>query len=216
MAVACFALFIALGGVGIAATSLPRNSVGTKQLRKNAVTSAKVKNHSLLKADFRAGQLPLGAKGAAGPPGPAGPAGSTGAKGDTGQQGPSNAYSVSVAGPVAMAAQTLVQLASLSLPAGKYVIFAKAWFDGDPTGLLDTVDCRLRAESDSDTSSATAYTTSSPPSPTPVHQPQMLSNNLVHEYSTAGTADFICGSTNSVSARNVVVTAIKVASLTTG
>ncbi len=114
MAVACFALFVALGGVGIAAASLPRNSVGTRQLRNNAVTSSKVKNHSLLKADFKLGQLPLGTRGTTGPPGPRGPTGGTGAKGDTGPRGPSDAYSTSVAGPVAMAKLTLTILASLS------------------------------------------------------------------------------------------------------
>jgi hypothetical protein len=111
-----------------------------------------------------------------------------------------------------MAALTLTSLASLSLPAGKYVIFAKAWFDGDPTGSTDTVDCRLRAESDFDVSDATAY---KPLIGTP-DQPQALTTNLVHEYSAAGTADFVCGSTAAVNAHNVVLTAIKVASLTTG
>jgi hypothetical protein len=45
--VATLALFLALGGVGIAATKLPKNSVGTKQLKKNSVTGAKVKKHTL-------------------------------------------------------------------------------------------------------------------------------------------------------------------------
>jgi len=197
--------------VGIAATSLPRNSVGTKQLRKNAVTSSKVKNHSLLKAGFKAGQVPVGAKGAKGATGPPGSTGTTGAKGDTGPRGPSDAYSTSVVGPVAMAQLTLVKLASLSLSAGKYVIFAKAYFDADP-GIVGTVECTLRAEGDSDLSDATVY---KPLSGTP-DQPQTLTTNVLHEYSASGTADFICGSTDTVSADHVVVTAIKVASLTTG
>jgi hypothetical protein len=46
------------------------------------VTAAKVKNASLLAADFKAGQLP------AGPPGPAGATGATGATGAQGPQGP--------------------------------------------------------------------------------------------------------------------------------
>lgn len=37
------ALFVALGGTTHAATSLPKNSVGTNQLKKNAVTSPKIK-----------------------------------------------------------------------------------------------------------------------------------------------------------------------------
>ncbi len=41
---ALVALFVALGGTTYAATSLPKNSVGTKQLKNSAVTSKKIKN----------------------------------------------------------------------------------------------------------------------------------------------------------------------------
>jgi hypothetical protein len=67
---ATVAVFVALGGVSYAATQLPKNSVGAKQLRKNAVTGAKVKDGSLKKADFGASQLPTGATGPVGPAGP--------------------------------------------------------------------------------------------------------------------------------------------------
>jgi hypothetical protein len=42
--VACLALFIALGGAAVAASTVAKNSVGTKQLKANAVTAAKIKN----------------------------------------------------------------------------------------------------------------------------------------------------------------------------
>ena len=42
MVVACVALAIALSGTGYAALKLPRNSVGTKQLRNGAVTNKKL------------------------------------------------------------------------------------------------------------------------------------------------------------------------------
>lgn len=71
LAISLIALFVALGGTGYAALKLPMNSVGTKQIKKNAVTSPKVRNGSLLAADFKSGQLPAGP---AGPPGPAGTA----------------------------------------------------------------------------------------------------------------------------------------------
>jgi hypothetical protein len=78
---ACVALFIALGGVSYAA-ALPRNSVGSQQIKKDAVTSAKVKDGSLKALDFGTGQLSSGATGAKGDPGPTGPAGpATGAAG---------------------------------------------------------------------------------------------------------------------------------------
>ena len=53
MVVACLALAVSLSGVGYAATVLPKNSVGTPQLKKNAVIAAKVLNGSLLAADFK-------------------------------------------------------------------------------------------------------------------------------------------------------------------
>jgi len=64
---------------------IPRNSVGAPQLKKNAVTTAKVKNRSLLAIDFKAGQVPPGPTGERGAPGPQGPPGS---KGDSGPVGP--------------------------------------------------------------------------------------------------------------------------------
>jgi len=64
---------------------IPRNSVGAPQLKKNAVTTAKVKNRSLLAVDFKAGQVPPGPTGERGAPGPQGP---PGPKGDSGPVGP--------------------------------------------------------------------------------------------------------------------------------
>jgi hypothetical protein len=57
MIVACIALTVALGGTGYAAIRLPANSVGTKQLKKKAVTSPKVKDNSLTGADIRESTL---------------------------------------------------------------------------------------------------------------------------------------------------------------
>ena len=56
MLIACAALFIALAGTSVAAVSIviPRNSIGSLQLKANSVNSAKVLNGSL-----RPGRLPL-------------------------------------------------------------------------------------------------------------------------------------------------------------
>ena len=81
------ALFVALSGTAYAAT-LPRNSVGTAQLKRNAVTSSKVKPFSLLGSDFRRGQLPAGPQGPRGPQGPVGATGARGAEGPPGPRGP--------------------------------------------------------------------------------------------------------------------------------
>jgi len=83
MAVALVALFVALSGAGYAAVVLPKNSVGSVQIRDgpvkradlagNVVNSGKVADRSLLALDFALGQLPAGPPGSVGPTGPAGP-----------------------------------------------------------------------------------------------------------------------------------------------
>ena len=97
MVVACLALLVALSGTGYAVSNLPPGSVGSAQLKDNAVTntkiansavtSEKIRNRSLLAIDFLPGQLPRAKPGPAGPPGaqgPAGPAGPAGAAGTFG------------------------------------------------------------------------------------------------------------------------------------
>lgn len=91
MVVACVALTVALGGTSYAAINLPANSVGTKHIRNSAVTSSKVKDHSLLAVDFKSGQL---RRGPAGPAGPAGQPGATGALGATGPAGPGARWAI--------------------------------------------------------------------------------------------------------------------------
>src|SRR5579863_6095459 len=101
------AVFIVLGGGAYAATRLPKNSVGSRQIQPNAVNSSKVKDGSLLFKDFKPGQLTTPAAGTVGPMGATGAKGTTGAKGATGAtgatgtkgtqgqigpMGPSNAY----------------------------------------------------------------------------------------------------------------------------
>jgi hypothetical protein len=64
MVVACLALAVALSGTSAAdVLNVPTNSVGTQQLKANAVISSKVRNRSLLAVDFKPGQLPAGAHG---------------------------------------------------------------------------------------------------------------------------------------------------------
>jgi hypothetical protein len=102
LGVALVALFVALGGTGIAAVAVvPNNSVGTTQLKNDSVTRAKIahqsitsvliKPASLMASNFAAGQLPAGPNGGTGPAGSAGPAGQ---KGDTGERGPAGVVGV--------------------------------------------------------------------------------------------------------------------------
>ena len=83
LVVASLALLVALGGTGYAAVALPKNSVGTPQLRAGAVTSLKVKDKSLQLVDF----APLQRQQLKGAPGAAGPKGDKGEKGDKGDKG---------------------------------------------------------------------------------------------------------------------------------
>jgi hypothetical protein len=87
---ATLALFVALaGGTAYAANQLGKESVGTKELAKGAVTPAKLSKgakNSLKGATGSQGSQ--GPKGDAGPKGEAGPRGETGLKGETGPAGP--------------------------------------------------------------------------------------------------------------------------------
>jgi hypothetical protein len=76
---ASLALFVALGGTSYAAITLPRDSVGTKQIRQNAVHSADIRNNSIQTRDIakRARASLRGQQGPTGPAGPPGPAGIT-------------------------------------------------------------------------------------------------------------------------------------------
>jgi hypothetical protein len=86
--VAIAALVVALGGTSYAAIHLSKNSVGARQLQRNAVRSSKVADGSLLARDFKAGQLPAAKGGAPGPAGAQGPQGTPGQPGGQGIPGP--------------------------------------------------------------------------------------------------------------------------------
>jgi hypothetical protein len=81
---ASLAVFLALGGISWAATTLPRNSVGAKQIKTSAVGSSEVKDQSLKAHDFAPGTLTQGPQGPQGVPGPKGAPGAAGEKGDPG------------------------------------------------------------------------------------------------------------------------------------
>jgi hypothetical protein len=80
--IALLALFIALSGTTFAAAvALPKNSVGTAQLKNGAVTKKKINKKTIR-------QL----KGNRGPAGPQGPQGPTGPQGVQGVQGPAGPF----------------------------------------------------------------------------------------------------------------------------
>ena len=84
--ISLLALFVALGGTGYAAITLPRNSVGSAQIRRHAVGQSDLKtgavtSRALHDRSIRLTDLSRSARaslrGAAGPQGPAGPPGPT-------------------------------------------------------------------------------------------------------------------------------------------
>jgi hypothetical protein len=54
---ATLALFVALGGSSYAALNFPKNSIGTRQLKKGSVTAAKVANNAINGAKVKDGSL---------------------------------------------------------------------------------------------------------------------------------------------------------------
>ena len=80
-------LFLLLGGgAAFAATQLPKNSVGARQIKRGAITPAKVSNAT--RQVLAGNQGPQGKPGPQGPKGARGATGATGASGRTGAQGP--------------------------------------------------------------------------------------------------------------------------------
>ena len=90
---ATIALFVALGGTGYAAYSLPRDSVGPRELKANSVGSSELRSGAVASSSVRDGSLNLrdfsaaARQALAGSPGPQGPAGPSGPKGEPGASG---------------------------------------------------------------------------------------------------------------------------------
>jgi hypothetical protein len=146
--VASLALFLALGGAAFAATQLPRNSVGTGQLKAEAVTAGKIakKTRNQLKGD-RGATGPQGPQGKTGAKGAAGAKGATGAKGDTGARGPAGAAGTDGTGPAFEVFGTMktigagaTAIVGENLGAGAYVSSANVVVEATAPG---TVTCTL-------------------------------------------------------------------------
>jgi hypothetical protein len=140
---ATIAVFIALGGVSYATLKLPKNSVGSRQLKKNAVTTAKVKDGSLKAADF-GGQLPKGDQGAPGKPG---------------ERGPSDAYQL-----FDQPSENNAKAVSISLPPGNYVVSGSMWAGVSDQVNSDEVLCELTSPADGAHEANSIYTVGPAPS----------------------------------------------------
>jgi Collagen triple helix repeat (20 copies) len=93
--VTVLAFIVLAGGTAFAASEmLPKNSVGTKQLAKEAVTPAKLSKAS--KATLTGAKGATGSAGATGPQGPKGDKGDKGEKGEKGATGNANVITSSL------------------------------------------------------------------------------------------------------------------------
>jgi hypothetical protein len=163
MVVALIALAVALGGTGYAAVSLPKNSVGTKQLKRSAVTGAKVKasaitgakvkNDSLTQSDVLESSLAKVPSAASADNATSSTNATNAANANTlGGIGSSGFAQVKTrvfeAASVLSIADyandaTLFQLTDL--PGGQYVIQAKLQVDNDTVATDELIDCDLLA-----------------------------------------------------------------------
>lgn len=134
---ATIAMFVALGGLGYAATQLPRNSVGAKQLKKGAVTPKKLSKASKKTLE--------------GPRGPKGERGERGQTGERGAPGPSTVYAGFHNGVIELEDAPEPAM-SIPVPAGAYAIQAK--LNSFTQGGSDDIHCTLKAGDDVDVEEA--------------------------------------------------------------
>jgi hypothetical protein len=157
------ALFMSLGGVGYAAISVPDHSVGTAQLRNNAVTSGKIKNGAVTYKKINPGsvgivrantnQLQVRVSGTCG----AGTAIAT--VNQVGKVSCNNALpsEFGTTNNTASVTSTAATVSSVTLPAGpSYLAFANptATVTSGGTAQRVTVSCTLTVGSNTETRSA--------------------------------------------------------------
>jgi hypothetical protein len=220
MVVACIALTIALGGTSYAAIKLPAGSVGTKQLKKNAVTAPKVKNNALTGADVlesSLAQVPSAASAVSA----ANATNATNASHATNADHATNASSATTAGTANAAFSTfhdgpiplsdsLGTIATLTIPAaGKYVIAAKMTAFNISGTASPNDFCRLTAGADIDGDFFDV-------DGSPVDDAEIVALQLVHQFAAPGQVVLACTDAGGGSAEALFtrITAVQVAQLT--
>lgn len=144
--IAAIALFIVIGGTATAASGL----ISGKKIKPGTVTAKQIKNKTITKAKLAPSAV-KSLKGAAGETGPAGAKGATGVAGATGATGPAGADGED--GTVTPFETELINFGlpkdeypvplSLDVPAGNYLITAKAnVVSHDSTG-RNTIHCTI-------------------------------------------------------------------------
>ncbi|MCO5316534.1 MAG: hypothetical protein M9938_10305 [Solirubrobacterales bacterium] len=168
--IAGLALFVALGGTSIAATGL----INGKQIKPGTVTAKQIRNRTITTAKLAPATV-KGLRGRVGPTGATGQKGETGAAGVTGPAGPAAlpAAFENESDQLAIPANAgAVDLAELSLPAGRYLITAKAvlkpaapattscWVPADYGDFVDTSNWNANGPGEAGTLALTGITPS--------------------------------------------------------
>lgn len=201
---ASLALFLALGGAAYAATQLPKNSVGTRQLRNGSVTAAKIAGRT--RRQLRGSRGPAGPQGPQGKTGKQGPKGATGARGAQGPQGPSGADGNGPAlevfaglKPIEAGGSTVV---AENLGAGAYAVSANVAVE---SATATTVTCVLNGGGE-----AVGFVEAG--------SPATLTLSVVRNLGTAGNATLTCSAPGGATAKyaNLIATQVKSVSRVAG
>jgi hypothetical protein len=136
-------------------------------------------------------------------------------KGGPGPRGPANAFTAYVTGP-ANVPLAYTSLAHLNLPAGRYVVFGKAFFTNiSPGNGESTINCQLQAGANTDEAEVQLQ----PPN-NPTETEGIVALNVGTTLSAAGGVDLNCedggpgSGTGLTQAQFISVSAIQVATLT--
>lgn len=204
LTVSFVALGVALGGTATAATL-----IGTGQLRNNAVTSAKIKDGTVQGKDIKKGTVAVSDL-------------SKGTLKRIDKTGGGGAASTATAleavrksGPLAQPANQVVKVASLSLPAGSYVVTAKTTLSGftpEANALGNLLNqqtslggnCRLDVGGDVDQADGTVIVNQRP-------TPTSLIMQMTRTVGATTNADLLCAAGSAWSAANTSIIATKVA-----
>jgi hypothetical protein len=146
------ALFLVIAGGVAYAASLPRNSVGSREIKNESVKGIDVKRNALGGQEIAEDSLTL-PEGPTGPPGPRGATGPTGPMGDAGPSayGRFHDAQVSLPGGAGIGGNPRAgneDVLALDLPSGSYFVLAKGNFLA--AGEQPVAQCLLYADGDLD------------------------------------------------------------------